>query len=372
MSLLSAGTLITDEAVLRPGWIETNGVSIVGVGAGLPPRPADLDLPEMIAAPGFVDMHVHGGGGQTYTSQSPNDVLLAVTHHRARGTTSTLGSLISANLEALENSIHVLADLVDDGVLAGIHLEGPWLNSSRGGAHDIRLLRDPTPQDVQRLLDAGAGTVRMVTLAPELAGGLDAVRRVVDGGAVAAVGHTAADHDTTRAAIDAGATVATHLFNGMPTVHHREPGPVVALLNDPRVTIELIADGVHLHPAILTHVEHAVGADRIALVTDAMPAAGMPDGRYEFGGLAVDVAAGVVRRADTGSIAGSTVHMDDLFRVAARATSLLRAARMTASTPARALRLPMVGRLEVGCLADIVLLNHDLQVCSVMRRGEWL
>ena len=372
MSVLSTGTLVTDDAVLRPGWIETQDASIIGVGEGKPPRPVDLDLPDMIAVPGFVAMHVHGGGGQAYASHRPDDVLLAVAHHRAHGTTTTVASLISADLEALARSVHVLADLVDDEVLAGIHLEGPWLNSACGGAHDVRYLRAPTPQDVQRLLDAGAGRVRMVTLAPELVGGLDAVRRVVGGGAVAAVGHTAADHDTTTAAIDAGATVATHLFNGMPAVHHRNPGPVIALLNDPRVTVELIVDGVHLHPALLTHVEHTVGTHRMALVTDATAAAGMPDGRYELGGLAVDVAKGVARRTDTGSIAGSTAHMDDLFRAAARATTLLRAAQMTAATPARALGLATVGRLEVGCLADIVLLDHDLQVRSVMRRGEWL
>ncbi len=267
-------------------------------------------------------------------------------------------------------------------MLAGIHLEGPWLSARRCGAHEPSTLRDPDPAEVRAVLAAGRGTIRMVTLAPELDGATDAIRAVVGAGAVAAVGHTDATYDQARAAVAAGATVATHLFNAMRPVHHREPGPVVALVEDDRVTLELITDGVHLHPALLREVVARAGADRVSLVTDAMAAAGMPDGGYEIGALAVDVVDGVARLAGADTIAGSTATMDALFRFAVAHSpadpdadpdaGLLAAVRSTSVVPARALGLEDVGSLQTGAYADLVVLDTDLVVVRVMRRGEWL
>ena len=210
----------------------------------------------------------------------------------------------------------VLAELVVDGEIAGVHLEGPWLAASRCGAHDPAQLRDPDPGELDTLL--ATGVVAMVTLAPERAGALDAIRRVAGAGAVAAVGHTDADFALTRAAIAAGARHATHLFNAMAPLHHREPGPVVALLDDDRVTVELVTDGLHVHPALWEHVVRAAGAHRVAAVTDAMAAAGMPDGAYRLGRLDVEVVDRVARlaggAAGLGAIAGSTATADALFR----------------------------------------------------------
>jgi N-acetylglucosamine-6-phosphate deacetylase len=217
----------------------------------------------------------------------------------------------------------------------------------------------------------------MVTLAPERRCGLEAVRLVVGEGAVAAVGHTDATYDQARAAIEAGATVGTHLFNAMRPVHHREPGPVIALLEDSRVTVELITDGVHLHPALYRDVAATAGPDRVALVTDAMVAAGMPDGAYRLGALAVTVAAGVARLTGSDTIAGSTATMDHIFRYAVQHSglpadqALLAAVRQTSVTPAAALGLGSVG-LVGGGLADLVVLDADLAVQGVLARGTWV
>ncbi|MFC7766269.1 N-acetylglucosamine-6-phosphate deacetylase [Leucobacter soli] len=204
-------------------------------------------------------------------------------------------------------------------IIRGIHLEGPWLSPVRAGAHAPGLLRHPDPRELDALLAAGRGRIRMVTIAPELPGALDAIRRIVDAGAVAAIGHTDADYETTRRAIDAGARVATHLFNAMRPLHHREPGPTLALMEDPRVSVELIADGVHLHPALVDGVRDAVGPDRVLLVTDAMDAAGYADGDYRLGELDVEVRGGIARLAGSDTIAGSTATMDAMFRAAAGA-----------------------------------------------------
>jgi N-acetylglucosamine-6-phosphate deacetylase len=221
----------------------------------------------------------------------------------------------------------------------------------------------------------------MVTVAPELEGAQDAIGRIVAGGAVAAVGHTDATYEQTRAAIRAGARMATHLFNAMRPVHHREPGPVLALLEDPAVTVELVGDGVHLHPALARHVWAAAGTDRVALVTDAMAAAGMPDGSYRLGALPVEVAGGVARLAGTDTIAGSTATMDQLFRFAVRHSGLNRdaalvaAVRQTSVNPARAVGLHELGLvgggLAEGAAADLVVLDEALTVTAVMRKGVW-
>ena len=208
-----------------------------------------------------------------------------------------------------------LGGLVEDGVVDGVHLEGPWLSTLQCGAHDPALLRAPAADEVERLV--GHPAVRMVTIAPELPDAIDAVRRITGLGAVAAVGHTDADLAQTRAAIAAGATQATHLFNAMRPLRHRDPGAVLALLEDPGVALEVIRDGVHLDPDVCRWLDATLAPDRLVAVTDAMAAAGAGDGDYPLGGLGVEVADGVARVAGTDTIAGSTATMDRLFRSAA-------------------------------------------------------
>ena len=292
--------------------------------------------------------------------------------HRAHGTTRAVISLITAPLDDLVARTAMVADLAAaDATILGSHLEGPFLATSHKGAHDPALLRDPDPSAVDALMDAGRGTVRQVTMAPELPGGADAMRRILAAGAAVAVGHTNADLDTARRAFDAGATILTHAFNAMNGIHHRAPGPVIAALDDERVTLELIADGTHVHPSVLRlAIEAAPG--RIALITDAMAAAGAGDGPYRLGDLEVVVSGGVARLAVGGSIAGSTLTQDAAVRRVVRECGMPLPAAIAAATvvPARAVGRPDLGRLTPGSAADAVLLSDLLEVQSVWVDGE--
>ncbi|KLO29615.1 N-acetylglucosamine-6-phosphate deacetylase [Mycolicibacter heraklionensis] len=371
MTVIAAGAVVLDGAVHRPGWVSVADGRITDCGSG--PVGADADFGDCVVVPGFVDMHVHGGAGVSYADDPDRAAAL----HASHGTTGGLASLVTASPETLLAQVRTLAAATRRGVVDGIHLEGPWLSRLHCGAHDSGQLRAPDDAEIDALLAAGDGTIRMVTLAPELPGGIAAIRRLVDAGVVVAVGHTDADYELTQAALDAGATVATHLFNAMRALHHREPGPVPALLSDPRVTVELIADGVHLHAGVIRHVVATAGPDRVALVTDAMAAAGAGDGGFTLGGLDVDVAGGVARLRGTATIAGSTATMDRLFATAVRLlggddAALRAAVLMTASTPARALGLDGAGVLAAGSTANLVVMNADLHVVRVMRRGTWL
>lgn len=373
--LLSAGAVCTGSELLRPGWIETSGTTIAALGAGAPPRAADRDVPAATVVPGFVDVHVHGGGGGSFSIAEQTATAVAL--HRRHGTTTLVASLVTEAPDDLLRQVSELSEQVCGGLIAGIHLEGPWLARERCGAHDPALLRDPDGTELHRVFVAGDGTIRMVTLAPERTGGLDAIRQVVAAGAVAAVGHTEATYAQTRAAIAAGATVATHLFNAMRPIHHREPGPVIALLEDPRVTVEVITDGVHIDPALYRHITRSVGPDRVSLVTDAMAAAGMADGAYRIGPLDVDVSAGVAHLAGTGTIAGSTATMDRLFGFAVTNSELPRddalqlAVRQSSVNPARALGLPSP-QLRVGGPANLVVLDRELTVSGVLFGARWV
>jgi N-acetylglucosamine-6-phosphate deacetylase len=372
MPLIAAGTMVLEQQVCRPGWVDVSGARIFDCGAGSPPLPADVDLPDAVVVPGFVDMHVHGGGGASYSDGSAADIVRAAEFHRRHGTTTTLASLLTASPTDLLTGVRSLAEAARAGTVAGIHLEGPWLSAQYCGAHDPEQLRDPHPAEIDTLLAAGDGAIRMVTLAPELPGGDDAISRCVDAGVVVAVGHTDATYEQTRHAIALGATVGTHLFNAMRPLHHREPGPVLALLQDARVTVELIADGVHVHPAVLRAVIEAARPDRVALVTDATAAAGLGDGSFRLGTRDVDVDSGVARLRGTSTIAGSTATMDRLFRAVAADAGLAAAVQMSATAPARALGLHDVGCLRAGLSANLVVLDSDLAVTAVMVNGEWL
>jgi N-acetylglucosamine-6-phosphate deacetylase len=354
-----------------PAWIRLDGDRIAEIGGGAPPAGEAEAHDGLLALPGFVDLHCHGGGGGSHLAASSDEARRAAAAHLRRGTTTALASLGSAAPVDLRAQVEALLPLVDEGVLEGIHLEGPWLAPDHRGAHDPAVLRAVDPAELDDLLALGDGRIRMVTLAPEVAGALDAIPRIVAAGAVVAIGHTGADAATVRAAIDRGATVATHLFNAMPPLHHRAPGPVGALLADPRVTVELIADLVHVDPLALAIAIRAAGPERVALVTDAIAAADAGDGAWSFGGLDVIVADGVARLAGGGALAGSTLTQDAALRavVGGVGAGVADAAAMLATTPARVLGLADRGRLAPGCRADLVLLDGELAVRRVIRAG---
>jgi N-acetylglucosamine-6-phosphate deacetylase len=363
--------------VVRPSGTTGEALTIDGgrIVANVPGERPTAFLNGQWVVPGFVDLHVHGGGGGSFSSGSAEDALTAVRLHQQHGTTTMVASTVTDGLNELARQAAVLAELVEQGELAGIHFEGPFIARSRCGAHQPLLLREPDPAEVRRLLDAARGTARMVTLAPELPGGLEAVRLLAAHGVIAAVGHTEAAYEATRAAIDAGATVATHLFNAMPPLGHRAPGPVAALLEDERVTVELINDGTHLHPAVLALAFATAGPARVAFITDAMSAAGMHDGRYPLGPLQVEVKGGVARLVDGGSIAGSTLTLDTAFRRAVTVDKLPvgHVVEAISASPAKLLgRYDRIGSLEPGKDADLVVLDEHFCLTGVMHKGEWL
>ena len=277
----------------------------------------------------------------------------------------------------LGRQLATLADLVRDGHFAGIHLEGPFLSPAQPGAHEPGLLRQPDPASVQQLITAGRGALTVVTLAPELPGAEAAIAQFLEAGVRVAFGHTDADQDVAAAALDAGASVTTHLFNAMRSIHHRKPGPIPRLLADPRVSVELIADGFHVHPDVLRMAVAAAGPDRVMLVTDAMAASGMPDGEFRLGGRSVDVREGQARLltddGTPGTIAGSTLTMAGAFRVMTGIIGDIPTVAALASTnAARRYGLSDVGRIEAGGRADLCVVDDQGDLQRVMRGGQWL
>ncbi|MFO7250792.1 MAG: N-acetylglucosamine-6-phosphate deacetylase [Actinomycetes bacterium] len=372
MTLVNARLVRTDE--VREGWLTIEDGRITHVGYGAAPRDG-VDLAGRYLVPGFVDIHNHGGAGGSFPAGDAEQAARAAEFHLRHGTTTAVASLVTGAPGDLARAVAVLAELCDDGILAGVHLEGPYISPAKCGAHDPAQLRDPDAAELASLVAAGRGHVRMLTIAPELPGAAEVIRRAADCGVIAALGHSDADYAQTIAGIGAGATVATHLFNALPPLHHREPGPVAALLEDERVTVELINDGVHVHPAMLRLAWAAAGPDRVALVTDAMAAAGLGDGEYTLGSMAVRVTDGVARIVEGGAIAGSTLTMDTAFRrtVQKVGLGLPEAARAASLTPARVLGLDdRIGSIDVGKDADLVVLSADLAVEGVMRRGAWV
>ena len=366
MLTVAAAHVVLPDRVLSPGRVTVEGDRIVDIRRGGDPQAQWL-------VPGLVDIHVHGGGGGSYSSANAAEARTATAYHLSHGTTSTVASLVTASPADMLAAAATLAGLCEDGTLAGIHLEGPFLNATRCGAHDAALLLDPSPGLLDRLLAAAGGHVRQVTFAPELPGADEVQTRVRLGGAVPAVGHTDASYAEAADAFAGGARIATHLFNGMRPLHHRDPGPVAAALAAPDVTCEVIADGVHLDDAVVAMLFSTIGAGRVALVTDAMAAAGQGDGTYLLGGREVTVSDGVARTAG-GALAGSTATLAQVLRRTVGAgVPVPQAVTAATLTPARAVGIDEeVGSLTVGKRADLLVLDDQLRPTAVLRRGQWV
>jgi N-acetylglucosamine-6-phosphate deacetylase len=374
---LTGCRVVAPAVVLDPGWLTIAGGLVRAVGRGRPPSGGRVvDLEGGWVLPGFVDLHMHGGGGAQITTDDPAEIRQAVAFHRRHGTTRTLASLVTDRLDRMVAAVTTIAAMIDAGEpgIVGIHLEGPFLNPAKRGSHDQEFLLAPDPGALGQLLDAGRGHIRVVTLAPELPGGMELLDQVVEAGAIAAVGHTEATYVQARAAFAGGARLATHLFNAMRQFHHRDPGPAGAALANPAVTCEIINDGIHVHDEAVRIAVDAAGADRIAFVTDATPAAGMTSGRYRLGPVPVIAEGGSVRLTD-GTLAGSTLTMDAAVRHAIQVIGLpvTDVARYAATTPAALLGMAdRTGSLAPGKAADVVVLDDDLQVREVFAGGEAL
>lgn len=361
-------------------WLIAEGGTIVATGSGPGWRQAASPETEAVDAhgrwltPGFIDLHCHGGGGHPY-DDGPEQMLAALATHRAHGTTRALVSHVANPLAALRESLGVVADLAaTDPLILGSHLEGPFLSRDRRGAHDDAFLREPGPEMLEELIGAARGTLRTATIAPELPNALEAIGVLIEAGVVVGVGHTTADYAQAARAFDVGARLLMHAFNAMNGIHHRAPGPVLAAIDNPEVTLELILDGLHVHPSV-ARLLFTAAPGRIALVTDAMAAAGASDGHYRLGGLNVTVRDGLAVLSGTSTIAGSTLTQDAALRNAIHLVGLdpVRAVTALTATPARVLgEGHRLGRLHTGYAADAVLLDHDWRVQRVVADGRWV
>jgi N-acetylglucosamine-6-phosphate deacetylase len=378
--VMSARRVATPTEILENAFVVVEGSTIGEVGTGRPPAgPRELvELGDVLVAPGLVDLHVHGGGGHDVNCETPEEAEAAVRevvrYHASHGTTSLVATTVSDTHEVLASAVEGIARVArqrGSGVL-GTNLEGPWLSPRRAGAQYPGALRPPSLGELSDLLERARGTLRLLTLAPELPGALDVVRAATAAGVVVSVGHTDADYATTVAAFDAGASQVTHLFNGMAPLHHRRPGPPGAALTDSRAHLEVVSDGVHLHPAVISMVA-ALAPERVLFITDAIGATGSPPGRYRLGPIEVLVDENRAVLADgSGTIAGSVLTMDRAvgFAVKSAGVPLTTALRAASLTPASVLGEKGKGRLGAGADADIVVLDRDYRAVTTIVAGR--
>ena len=374
-TLFEHGRKLDHTGLVDDCWILVDGDTITGTGTGVAPDAATrVDLGGHWVVPGFIDLHGHGGGGHSYDN-GPVEIGAALATHRAHGTTRSLISLVANPIDVLCENLTTIAELaIGDPLILGSHLEGPFLAADRRGAHNAAYLLEPQPATVERLLEAAHGTLRQLTIAPELPNALEVVDVLVEAGVTVAVGHTEATFECAKEAFDRGARLLTHTFNAMPGIHHRAPGPVMAAFENDRVILEVILDGQHVHPDVAA-LAFASAPGRVALVTDAMAAAGSHDGDYTLGSLTVTVREGLAVLRGTNTIAGSTLTQDAALRMAVTRAGIEPRAAIEAltRTPARALGLEhRLGTIAPGFAADLVVLDHRWTVLDVWADGKQL
>lgn len=362
--------VLTEDGAIDNGWIRVEGTRITGIGAGTPPAPPDFTAAWVV--PGFVDIHVHGGGGFD-PAESASALRGAVGFHRRYGTTSTLVSLVTAPPDELCEQLQRIATHArSDPALLGAHLEGPFLSGRRCGAQHPKHVRLPDRALLADLIAASGGYLRVMTVAPELPGARAVMDDLLSAGVRVAVGHTDADYRAAELAFTRGATIATHLFNAMPPLHHREPGAAGAAL-DGGAYCEVVNDGRHVHPSLVRLVASR-NPDRFVLVTDAISATGRPDGEYRLGGQRImlngDQARLLAADGATGVLAGSVLTMDSAVRRAVTVCGIDPAVAVrAASTNAAAAVGADAGRLAVGARADLVAMDAAFRVSAVYSAG---
>ena len=386
------GTAVLDQGVVPDALVLVRDERILWAGPAeqAPEHEAARSLDhDGLVLPGLVDLHCHGGGGASFPdSPTAEEMLTAVHEHRRHGTTSLVASLVTADADTLRDRVAQLSRLHRDGEIAAIHLEGPFLSEARRGAQNPAHLIGGDPELVRELAQLADGALATMTLAPEAERADEAIDALAESGAVPSLGHTDGDSAQMTAAVArSGAALrrargrsplptATHLFNGMRPIHHRDPGPALAALDAAsrgQIVVEVIADGVHLDARTVAHVFSLAAEDCVVLVTDAMAAAGMADGRYRLGALDVTVEDGVATLTEGGAIAGGTAHLVDVLRLAVReaGVDLVAAVRAASTVPARVLGMQdEIGSLAAGRRADLLLVDAALRPVTVVRGGR--
>ncbi len=376
MEVVVAPKLLLAGELRGPGWVQLEGAAVIASGWGEPPQAVTVELPRGVLAPGLIDLQLNGAFGHDLATTDLAGWQEVARRLPGAGVTAFVPTFITAPLDELADSLERYRQLRDDlhveagARTLGVHCEGPFLASGRHGAHRQDLLCDPTPERVETLLAAADGQLAYLTLAPELPGALQAIDRLVRAGVRVSVGHSDATDEHVAAAVDAGVSMVTHLFNAQRPLHHRDPGVVGAALADPRVTVGLIVDLHHVAPTAV-RVAFAAAGERIALVTDAVAAMGMPPGVHELGGEPTTVRAGAPPVRDDGTLAGSVLRLDDAVANAVRC-GIEPAVALTAATqvPAEALGRTDLGRLTPGARADLVWLDDDWRVAVTWVDGR--
>ncbi|HKV04094.1 MAG TPA: N-acetylglucosamine-6-phosphate deacetylase [Candidatus Acidoferrales bacterium] len=385
---IHAARILTPDEEISDGIILVEGSRITGLGhrdtLRLPPDAVDFVAAGMTVVPGFVDVHIHGAGGHDVMEGNARALDRIVSTVARHGTTSIVATTVTAPVEETCHSLEGIARYIrsheeppENGRLAaeilGIHLEGPFISKARRGVHPPDAIARPSMEILNKFLEAADGLVKILTLAPEISGAKELIAHAVAAKIVVSLGHTDADYDQARAAIQAGARHAVHVYNAMRPFAPRDPGVVGAILTDPEVTAEVIADGVHVAGPAIQVLIGVKGFDTVLLASDGTAATGMPDGNFRLGNFEVSVEDGVCRNAE-GKLAGSTLTLDRAIRnVVALGVPLTDAVRMATVLPAR--RLGLAGKkgiIAVGADADLVALTPDLRVAGVMTRGAGL
>ena len=367
--IIGNAKLFLDGAFPEGSLTFENGViTAVGPAQG----PCDLDAGGKYLVPGFLDVHTHGAMNEDFSDGRPEGLPIMSRHYAAHGVTSFLATTMTLKEETLTPAMHAIRDFrrpADGAKCAGIHLEGPFLCYAKRGAQAAENLHEPDASMFHRLNEASGGMVRLITVAPEEEGAIPFIREVSQTCTVS-LGHTTAGYETAMAAYGAGASHATHLFNAMPSFLHREPGVIGAAL-DSGATVELICDGLHIHPAVI-RATHKLFGDKLVIISDSLRCAGMPDGEYELGGQPIEMKGGKATLRGTDTLAGSSSNLlSELQNVVAFGLPLEDAVTALTLAPARAVRLDhQIGSLAVGKQADLVLLNPDLTLDSVYVDGE--
>ncbi|MGW8821181.1 N-acetylglucosamine-6-phosphate deacetylase [Paenibacillus lautus] len=332
-----------------------------------------IDGNGMRLIPGMIDVHIHGANGYDMMDGTEDSIQEVSRACAATGCTSFLATSVSSTIEDLLNMIRSVKAVIgrEQGArIAGIHLEGPYLNPKRKGMQNEKYLRHPNLEEMKLIIREAGSLIKMVTIAPELPGGLELISFLKEQGVVIAVAHSDATYEEAKLAFTAGASHVTHCFNGMRPIHHRDPGLIVAAFEEPHVSLQAIVDQVHLHPAIVRLMHRLKGPEGMVLITDALQAMGLGDGSYMFGGHHVTVSEGIARLAD-GTLASSTVTMNEALRLTeANGISMEDAVRMASTTPAHILGLSRKGKIEVGYDADLVLMDERHQVQWTMIEGN--